>query len=511
MYLYTRPRRFGKSNNLSMLEEFFDVKSKGTHRFDGLEISKPEYAKYDIHRNAYNVIHIDFKECDAETYDSFIHKMRGVISGAFKKQKSAIDWNEIDPEDAELFKQFRRKQSLEEDLCSSFRFLCEILYESNGLRTVILIDEYDTPVSHETDRDTQKKILNFLSGFLSSSLKGNEYLQLGFVTGILQIAKESMFSKLNNVTVNNIFSTTSDERYGFTESEVKVFLEDQECPDQFDTIKEWYDGYRFGNADVYNPKSIVYFSYNDRKIGNYWTEGDSGVAVRTLFKGLSMESFETLAAVVKGETVMHELDAGINLDQLEKGSLTTVLSVLAMSGYLKAIPTETPKVYSLSLANLEVRDSIRRMLDESTVLPTDMVARIRKALLNIDAEALRKELGKILSCESYFDLLDERDYQQILLTILFFVAGDYNVVSQRESGAGRSDIVMTSDHRPSIIFELKHSRREEDLEKDAEAALKQIHDRRYYAGLKGDVILYGISFWSKFPCVRSEIVTMERD
>ena len=274
-------------------------------------------------------------------------------------------------------------------------------------------------------------------------------------------------------------------------------------------IKEWYDGYRFGDADVYNPKSITYFSSNDRKIGDYWTGRNSGAAVRVLFKGLSTESFEALDAVVKGETIEHELDAEIDLDQLDRGSLTTVLSVLAMSGYLKAIPTETPRIYALSMPNREVKDSIQRVLSRSPVLPIGMMEEIRSALFNNDTEALCRELGNILSCESYFDLLDERDYQQILLAILFFVARDYEVVAQRESGAGRSDILMVSDNRPDIIFELKRSRREEDLEKDAENALKQIHDRRYYTGLKGDVILYGISFWSKFPCIRSEIVNID--
>ena len=328
------------------------------------------------------------------------------------------------------------------------------------------------------------------------------------MTGILQIAKESMFSKLNNVTVNNIFSTISDERYGFTEAEVKEFLEDQECLDQFDTIKEWYDGYRFGDADIYNPKAIAGFSVNDKKIGDYWTEGHTGAAVRVLFKGLSTESFDTISSIVKGETIVHELDAGINMDQLDRGSITTVLSVLAMSGYLKAVPTETPGVYSLSMPNREVRNSIQRKLDDSAFLPTELTSKMRGALLDNDAETLRENLEEILSSESYFDLQDERDYQQILLTVLTLIRGDYEVVAQRESGAGRSDILMVSDNRPSIILELKRSRKEDDLEADAERALKQIHDRKYYAGLKGDVILYGISFWSKFPCVRSDIVSM---
>ena len=509
VYLYTRPRRFGKSNNLTMLQEFFDIKSRGTHRFDGLEISKPEYSKYDVHRNSYNVVRIDFKECEADDYEAFLRITRIVIATEVSRLIENADMSVLSSVDAAILKQVIDMTADPETLQISIRTLCRVLYKTNNLRTVILIDEYDTPISHETDGETQKRILDFLSRFLSASLKGNEYLQLGFVTGILQIAKESMFSKLNNVVMNNIFSTTSDERYGFTESEVRSILEDQECLDRFDTVRLWYDGYRFGDADIYNPKSIAFFSKNGGKVGYYWTGDNSGAAVRTLFKGLSAESFDTVGAIVKGETIEHELDAGINLDQLERGSLTTVLTVLAMSGYLKAIPTETPKVYRLSMPNLEVRDSVQEKLEDSAFLPTNLISKMRNALLSNDTKILCENLEEILSSESYFDLRDERDYQQILLTVLTLIRGDCTVVSQRESGAGRSDILMTSDNRPSIIFELKRSRREEDLEKDAEAALKQIHDRKYYAGLKGDVILYGISFWYKFPCVKSEIVKLD--
>lgn len=289
VFLYTRPRRFGKSNNLSMLEEFFDVKSKGTRRFDGLEISRPEYAKYDVHRNAYNVVKINLKNCDMPTYDGNIEEIGSVVSVAFEKQRHAIDRNSLIPADVEQFDRIMNRRATESELRSSLLFLCRVLFKSNGLRTVILVDEYDTPVSYEADADTRRRMLGFLSGFLSAALKDNEYLQMGFVTGILQIAKEGMFSKMNNVKVNNIFSTVSDERYGFTESEVKAVLEDRECLDQFDTVKEWYDGYRFGNADVYNPKAIIYFSLTGREFKHYWAEDNSGAAVRALFSSLSME------------------------------------------------------------------------------------------------------------------------------------------------------------------------------------------------------------------------------
>ena len=194
VYLYTRPRRFGKSNNLSMLEEFFDVRSKGTHRFDGLEISKPEYAKYDVHKNAYNVIKLDVRSWASETFDDFIDGVRLTMSEVVGDFEDVLDFDKIIDSDARRLKLLMDEEANEKLLQQALRLLCKCLYKSNGLRTVILIDEYDTPVSYETDRDTQKKILNFLSGLLSSSLKGNEYLQLGFVTGILQIAKESMFS-----------------------------------------------------------------------------------------------------------------------------------------------------------------------------------------------------------------------------------------------------------------------------------------------------------------------------
>ena len=509
VFLYTRPRRFGKTTNLSMLQEYFDVRRRGTHRFDGLAISRPEYSRHEVHRNAYNVVRIDLKGCNPRTYDSFIESIGYIIAEVFGKQLDAIDRGSLTQMDVKQLDRIAGAEATESMLVSSLQLLSRILHASNGLRTVILVDEYDAPITYDLDNPHQREILAFLSGFLSSAFKSNDHVQLGVITGIPQMAKENMFSKLNNVVVNNIFSLTSDERYGFTESEVKAVLEDRECLEQFGKVKEWYDGYRFGNADVYNPYAIINFAITGKEFKRFWAGNNSGPALRMLFSSLEADTFEKISGLLKGGEIEHEMDSGVFLDDLAKGSLTTVLSVMAMSGYLKAVPTGTDDVYTLSIPNYEVWRSVKRVLDDMGPASERRISMMREAVFKNDAEALCGILEDILACESYFDLVDEKDYQQILMTAMFLVSRDSEVRTQREAGSGRLDIVMTSDGCPSVIFELKRSIKEADLVRDAEEGLRQIHERRYYAGLEGDVILYGISFWSKFPCVRSEAINLE--
>ena len=512
VYLYTRPRRFGKSTNLTMLQEFFDIRSKGTHRFDGFEISKPEYAKYDVHRNAYNVIKLNLKSWQAKTFDSFINAVELAISGVVGDFEDSFDPDRISGPDARNLKLLMDDEANDKLLQQSLYILCKCLYRSNGLRTVILIDEYDAPVIREVDDETRRSIMDFLSEFLSAALKDNEYLQLAVLTGIFQIAKESMFSNLNNVVVNNILSKKSDERYGFTESEVRSILEEAEHPERFDDVKDWYDGYRFGNAEVYCPYSIVNYVLRGCEEPKSFSEGASAdYLLRQMLFKLGSESTTALAKLLNGETIEANLSMALTFDNLTnmEGS---VFSLLAMSGYLNAKEIEEGR-FALSVPNKEKRSVLKQIVSDTMRKESKSYEEFCKAVMDNDVEAMRSILERILLSKSALQLYHENAYGLVVSMILDKMPLYYDMQIENEDGNGRSDIKLTSKDgsTANFIFELKRVDNEKDLEPATEKALRQIHDRRYYAGMKGDVILYGISFWSKFPCIKSEVINMERD
>jgi len=254
VYLFTRPRRFGKTTNLSMLDAFFNIKYRGNTWFDGLAISEhPEYEKF---KNAFPVIHVDLGNAEADTYGSFLSGTRLALSIAFMEHSYLKDWSETPESVKELFSTLDLNTAPEDDVISSVNKLASALAKYHGRNPVILIDEYGRAVSDNFGEESHKPMMSFLSRFMYASVKGNPFKQMVYVTGVMQIAQQSIFSGLNNVYVNNIFSDESDERFGFTESEVKEILEYYGYPDKLDEVREWYDGYRFGNTDVYNPYSI---------------------------------------------------------------------------------------------------------------------------------------------------------------------------------------------------------------------------------------------------------------
>ena len=255
VYLFTRPRRFGKTVNLSMLDAFFNIAYDGNNWFDDLEISK--YPEYYAYKNTFPVIHIDLGIVNADCYEEFLAGMRKSVRDAFEPHRYLLGWSELSDTMKSLFDIFGSETiPLSPDMLKfSVNNLSEALTRYHGKKPVILIDEYDRAVSNAFGEESHKEIMSFLEKFAYASIKGNPNKQMVYMTGVMQIAKQSIFSGLNNVVVNNIFSKKSDERFGFTEEEVKSILTDFGFSDKFEIAKKWYDGYRFGDAEVYNPYS----------------------------------------------------------------------------------------------------------------------------------------------------------------------------------------------------------------------------------------------------------------
>lgn len=288
VYLYTRPPRFGKSVNLSMLDAFFNIEYRGNDWFEGLEISG--YHEYDRYRNAFPVIHMDMGQCRGSSFDRFITTFRKVVDDAWDRHRYLLDLETLDSRTRDLFESLKKYVTLD-ILILSIRVLSEELTRCHGVKPIILIDEYDRAVADSFGNPVYRPIMDFISSFMYATIKGNENRQMVYVTGVMKIAKEGFFSGLNNISSDNVLFTHSDERFGFTESEVRDVLSYYGRSDDFETVKEWYDGYRFGDAEVYNPYSIMEYLSNGSKPNTYWTNTAKDVVLNWILNRISMGIF----------------------------------------------------------------------------------------------------------------------------------------------------------------------------------------------------------------------------
>ena len=255
VYLYTRPRRFGKSTNISMLDAFFNLEYHGNNWFDGLEISN--HHEYDDYKNSFPVVRIDLKDVVANRYDSFIVRFRNTMQTTFSSFHYLLEADDVYDDEKDKIRSVLNETISEDGMCFCISKLCTMLRRHHDRNVIVLIDEYDRAITDTFGSDLQESIMRFMGSFMSSTLKGNPSLQMAYVTGVMQVAKAGMFSGVNNLLVDNLFSKRSDERFGFTEKEVESILEYYEHPEKMDEVREWYDGYRFGDAEVYNPFSLM--------------------------------------------------------------------------------------------------------------------------------------------------------------------------------------------------------------------------------------------------------------
>ena len=502
IYLFTRPRRFGKTTNLSMLNAFFNIEYKGNTWFDGLEISKyPEYEKY---KNAFPVIYLNLKGTNVSDYKRFIEMMAASVSDAFEKHNYLLK-TEIRDSLREMFKTLDNLSISESNLVRSVKLLSEALMNYHGKKVIILIDEYDRAVSDSFGEESHRPMMSFLGEFLSSILKNNDSLQMAYITGIMQITKESIFSGLNNLKVNNVFSVESDERFGFTESEVKELLSYYGNPEKFAEAKEWYDGYRFGDADVYNPFSIMNYVQDRFVPGRFWVNSGSDAPIYWLLRRTDMKCFSDILSLVSGESVTTRIKPALTYSKL--GPNDSLYSLMVMSGYLKAVPVGDG-LYSISIPNKEILQIIRDAAEDLSPVDTRKFSQFINSVLDCDAEGMTRHLQDILSVGSYYNLSTELHYEAVVMTVLYSIISQYDVRSEYEEGNGRVDIIMKPKHGGTIpmIIELKKTDSEDKLESESKDAIKQIHDRKYYLNMHGKVILVGIAFWGKMPKTTIETI-----
>lgn len=504
VYLFTRPRRFGKTTNLTMLDAFLNMKYEGNTWFDGLEISS--HHEFDRYRNAFPVIYVDLKGTKSPDYEGFLAAMRSVILKSLKEHLYLLDSPVLTKDESLLFDRLFENTADREDLKSSVAVLSGILERYHGRKVVVLIDEYDRAVSDAFGSRSHRPMMDFLGEFLNAALKSNDSLQMAYITGVMQIAKESIFSDLNNIAVNNIFSRFSDERFGFTEAEVKQILSDYGHPERFEEAKQWYDGYRFGDAEVYNPYSIMCYVSEGFEPTPHWANSGGDRVVRWLLERISDVNFTSIAGLVTGGSFETELYPAIAFEDVSKGSDITLYSLMAMSGYLKAVPVGDD-TFEVSIPNEEVRRTVDRLMKSMNPIDTLLFADFSRAVLDGDADRMATSLRRILTGGNYQNM-KENGYEAILMTVLWSLSRRYEVGTERDAGNGRTDIFMRpkTAGAPPLIMELKVADSKKDLDRELDRAFGQIHDRSYYAGLPGKVVLIAIAFYVKTPKVRVEVI-----
>ena len=494
VYQFTRPRRFGKSLNLSMLDAFFNIRyPKDNTWFDGLKVS--DCRECDEHRNAYPVIYLDFKNLGVSNMKTFDSDLIDEMSNLFRNHKYLLNSEILDDVDKKYFDDVFRRKLDPITLRKSVSVLSRMLNEHHGTKVIILIDEYDNPIHNAFGKPHHQEILDSMRDILSSALKGNDSVQFGVVTGVMQIAKESLFSGLNNLRVNNVFSEDFDEMFGFTADEVKAIFEEYGHPEKFEEAREWYDGYRFGDADVYNPWSIINYISSGFVPKSYWLwEGNMRLISDAIGRNPRFIS-SVLAPLYNGETCRIQINERVTFSNIHLDY--NLVSILVASGYFKAVFIKD-STYDITIVNKEVRDGwIEQILDDS-MDPMGM-NRISSAFLSGDPDAVRFELSE--SLDRITDrkvMIDEGRYQSLVLGLLDCLKDTYYVRAEYAGGNGYADIVLIprNGKGPSAVIELKNAAPGTDdgfMDAISRNALEQIVNRRYFSDLSGDIHLYGIA------------------
>lgn len=508
--LFTRPRRFGKTLNMSTLKYFFDVRNVEENRklFKDLYIEKSGY--FDK-QGQYPVILISFKDLSANNWKAMTINIKEAIRKLFNEHSYLFeDLIEIKKE---VFEKILRKTLDIEELKNILQFLTEILYEKYNKKVVVLIDEYDTPLISAYTEGYYREAIPFFKTLYSSVLKDNKYLELGIMTGILQVAKEGIFSGLNNIKVYNILGDNYSSYFGLVQEEVEKALVDFELEDNIEDVKTWYDGYRFGNTEIYNPWSILYY-LDERQLGAYWVNTSSNDLIIKLLKQSGNDVFKELKILFSDGMIEKSINKNFNFNEMNNSK--GLWELFVFSGYLKLEKKVNKDInddlYLLKIPNLEVKTFFHRSFIESFLDSMDTFREMLNALKKKDEEIFTERLQTIFNVSiSYYDVgKEEKYYHNILLGMILSLQKEYDITSNRESGSGRYDIVLEPKDRnkTAFVLEFKVGDNEEELEKLSQVAIEQIEKKEYASSMKAkginDILAVGIAFYKKKIRVKFE-------
>lgn len=522
--LFTRPRRFGKTLNMSMLKSFFDI---GTDKalFDGLYISGNKEL-CDEYMGKYPVIFLSLKGVEGLTYEEAFEAFVRIMGKEVNRVSFLADSDKLTQIEREQYKGLTiikngRLAFDKEKLISSLQLLSQLLYKHYGKKAVILIDEYDVPLDKAFQNGYYNEMVSLIRGLFGQALKTNEFLQFAVLTGCLRISKESIFTGLNNFKVMSITDSRFDEQFGFTDEEVKKLLSDYDMDSHFDEVKEWYDGYHFGRADVYCPWDVINHADHlrddsDAKPQTYWINSRGNSLVRRLINRADSSTKDEIERLIAGEAVEKVIRQDLTYDEIEN-SIDNIWSVLFTTGYLTKIgevklPYSESYAYMLVIPNKEVREvfvlQIQEWFKAVVANDNDTMSLLSKAILDKDEAILARQLnivmGRMISIldTKAPDDMKESFYHGLLLGLLRGSNPDWLIKSNRESGDGFSDILIKPENPDlGIVIEVKYAKEFKKLDAACDAAMAQIKEKRYDETLRDegrcDILAYGIAFCRK--------------
>lgn len=499
---YTRPRRFGKTLNMSMLYYFFSIKEKeNAYLFDGLNISKNKDALK--HQNKYPTIFISLKEMKNLTFDAQISSFSNVIYELLEKNLEILSSDQLSDTTKDILYKLHNRSSSIEDLKISLRVITNALYTYYQQKVIVLIDEYDVPLQAAYQNNYYEEMVEFLRSVFSSALKTNDALEKGVMTGCLRISKESIFTGLNNFTAYSVLNNISSESFGFTELEVKQLLKDYNLSEKMDEVKEWYDGYQFGNKEIYNPWSTLIYVKNitqdvSFKPISFWANTSGNDIVVKYIQNGDKKLRKEFDVLMSGQSLIKYIKPELTYREMD--NINNIYSFLLLTGYLKVIKDRGENQYELVIPNKEVfeiyKQSFMSYFEDYT---TSKKNELYQELVDGDAKKVNLLLNDILLRSiSYFDN-QESFYHGFLVGLL----NDYEVLSNRESGNGRFDVCVLPENilGTVVLIECKYSISEDDLIDDAKEGARQIVEQKYLEEHRfkkyENVIGYGISFYKK--------------
>ena len=502
--LFTRPRRFGKTLNMSMLKYFFDVKNKEENKklFENLKIYNSEYMS---EQGKYPVIFVSLKDLKGNTWEECLNRLKLFIFDLYVEFEYIREkMNEWDKRKFE--KVLHEKEGA--DYIMSLKFLADSLYKYYGEKVIILIDEYDAPIINAFDKGYYNEAINFFQTFYSSALKTNNSLKYGILTGITRIIKEGIFSGLNNLKVDTILNKKYSEYFGLLESEVIEMLDYFGMKYKIEEVKEWYNGYLFGESEVYNPWSIVNYIDNG-EIKAYWANVSGNTLLENMLDHAGESVYDDLKRFTDGESIEKYISDGTTIKSLLSND-DEIWQLLLYSGYLTKAKNQEKEsdsnIYNLKIPNKEIRKYFGNMFLNRFFGTEVKTSVLIKALENGDIKKFEKTLGEIMiNMLSHFDLDKEMEkiYQVFMIGLVGFLMGKYEIISNDESGYGRYDLAMIpiKSNEKAYLIEFKISKTKKGMEEKAEKALKQIDEKKYDTKLKArgikNILKIGVAFYGK--------------
>lgn len=508
--LFTRPRRFGKTLNMDMLRTFFEKTDEDTSLYFRDKKIWACGQRYREYQGKYPVIFVTFKDIKFNTWEETFGAIKDVFSKEAARHMELQSSEKCNEYERKAFEKLLSGSVNEVELSGALLNLSSMLHKHHATAPIIIIDEYDIPIQQGYMKDYYDKVILFMRNLFSGGLKDNKHLSYGFLTGILRVAKESIFSGLNNLTIHSVLDNKYSSYFGFTSDEVKEMAEYYGVPDKYDQICEWYDGYRFGKTEIFNPWSVINYFSNECEPRAFWQSTGSNDIIGEIISEADKEIYEKLTSLVNGETFVTYIDTGVIYPQI-KNNPSTIYSFLLVTGYLKVLKT-TPSfngdfMCEVALPNREISLVYHKEILQqlNNIIPQPTAISIQEAIFSGDKQKLQKLIQTLLTQSvSFFDGAGENFYHGFMLGLCALLGGSF-VSSNKESGDGRYDIQLkpTRKNLPGILIELKAEKSctEDQLKTLSQTALQQIISKKYDAELTAagieTIYKYGVAFSGK--------------